>query len=88
MKFVYTCAKRIDSRLIYADDKQLYRTSGSKEDILRYNCYRATCKAKVIANIVEMTCTPAPKYELHSHEDNQEEFYKQCNAEKELKMKC
>lgn len=88
MKFVFTCAKRIDSRLIYTDDKQLFKTRDLREGILRYACYRENCKAKVIVNTFEITCTPAPKFEQHNHDDNQEELYKQCKAAKDLKLKC
>ncbi len=46
MKFVFTTGKRLDSRLIYAEDKQLYRIR-SKEASYTQNMYAIDLLAKL-----------------------------------------
>lgn len=60
----------------------------STDGALRYVCYRNGCKARIVVNTDNMTCSMVPKYESHNHDDDQEAFYKQCKTEANIKMRC
>lgn len=74
MKFIYTTGKRIDSRLIYTEDRQLYNKKSLEITGARYVCHRKNCRARVIVQGDE--CFSIKNVDVHSHADDQEIEYK------------
>lgn len=86
MKFVFTTGKRLDSRLIYAEDKQLYRIRSKEASYSKYVCYRPTCKARIIVH--ENTCYGVPNFDQHNHTDDQESEFSTFDTERRIKLRC
>lgn len=82
MKFTYANGKRITSRLVYSEEKQLYKSKGGD----KYVCYKGGCTARII--VKDNECTHVPKYDRHNHVENQEDVYTQFTIESSLKHRC
>lgn len=86
MKFIYTAGKRLNSRLVYSEDKQLYKIKSIDISCSKYICYRPGCKVRIV--VQGDTCSPVPNFDQYSHDDNQETEFISFNEENNLKRKC
>lgn len=78
----------LDSCLVYTtQDKQLFSVIKNEKDGSKiYGCHREKCNAKI--SIKDGVCDYDEKFVKHSHDNNQEEDYKQFNFELNLKQRC
>lgn len=85
LDYEWTVGKKINSKLVYTNDKHLFRISSKAQSGVIYMCYVTGCSARI--KIANDTCSYMAGKSAHIH-GSQELSYEQFKLECAMKQRC
>lgn len=87
MEFEITAGFKVNSKLLYSADKQLFQKTSEKNSTSYYKCYVENCSAKIKLDTGALCCSYIDGSSIHTH-GTQEYSYNLFKVDNKMKIRC